>query len=213
MSLPQKFAGVAILVANHRSSVDPFFVQLAAGRRVHWMVAKEYCQHAIFGAVLKPLQVIPTNRSGIDTSATKQAIRLAKEGRLVGMFPEGRINRTVDPLLPIRSGAALVAMRANVPLIPIWISGSPYDRTVWSPLFIPARVGITFGTPIPEKTPNTTDAPSPTTECTGEETGKDFGVDQLILQWANQVVRLAGQPRFQVQLAGSKRRARHQDNS
>jgi 1-acyl-sn-glycerol-3-phosphate acyltransferase len=123
-------------------------VQLSAGRRVHWMVAKEYCQNIFFGPLLKTLQVIPTNRSGIDTGATKQAIRLAKEGRLVGMFPEGRLNHTRGPLVSIRPGAALVAVRAGVPMIPLHIAGSPYRREVWSPLFMPARVRITFGQPV-----------------------------------------------------------------
>lgn len=139
----------AVLVANHRSSVDPFFVQLSARRRVHWMVAREYVENAVFGPLLRTLQVIPTNRSGMDTKATKQAIRLAKEGRLVGMFPEGRLNHTPrDPLVSIRPGAALVALRAGVPVIPLHILGSPYRREVWSPIFMPARVKITFGEPI-----------------------------------------------------------------
>ncbi len=109
-------ASGAILVANHRSSIDPFLIQLAAGRRVHWMVASEYCKHILFGPILRLFQVIPTNRGGVDTASTKQAIRLASSGRLVGMFPEGRINRTESPILSIRPGAGLVAFKAKVPL-------------------------------------------------------------------------------------------------
>ena len=97
----------AIIVTNHRSSVDPFFIQLAVGvRRVHWMVAKEFIQHPAFRCFLRKSQVITTSRTGIDTAAIKQAIRYAAEGGLVGMFPEGRINRTDQLLLPVRSGAA-----------------------------------------------------------------------------------------------------------
>lgn len=138
----------AILVANHRSSVDPFFVQLAAKRRVHWMVAKEYCQHFLFGRILRPLQVIPTNRSGMDTAATKRAIRLTGEGRLVGMFPEGKINQSDSTLLPIRSGAALVGAKSHVPLIPLYIEGSPFNKTPWSPVLMRARVRISFGSAV-----------------------------------------------------------------
>jgi 1-acyl-sn-glycerol-3-phosphate acyltransferase len=138
----------AVIVANHRSSIDPCFIQLAAGRRVHWMVAGEYCRHFFFGPILKLCQVIPTNRGGVDTAATKQAMRLTREGRLVGMFPEGRINRTSQPLLTIRPGAALVGLRAGVPLIPVWIEGSPQAPSVWEPLFKPARVRITIGPPM-----------------------------------------------------------------
>ena len=183
-SAPLQLNSGGVLAANHRSSVDPFFVQLAAGRRVHWLVAKEYCNHFLFGAILRPLQVIPTNRSGLDTAATKQAIRMTREGKLVGMFPEGRINRSDEPLVPIRSGAALVAAKAQVPLIPLYIQGSPYRDTVWSPLFMRARVEITFGDPI---------AP---------------GVDpnDAITQWGQRVVALAGHSDFPVPLATHRRR-------
>jgi 1-acyl-sn-glycerol-3-phosphate acyltransferase len=137
-----------VIVANHRCSVDPFFIQLAAGKRVHWMVAGEYCKHILFGPLLKLLQVIPTNRGGVDSKAIKMAIRFCTEGRFVGMFPEGRINRTNEPLLTVRPGAALVAMRAKVPLVPIWIEGAPSGPEVWSPVLLNARVRIRVGEPI-----------------------------------------------------------------
>lgn len=196
---PPEITRGAVLVANHRSSVDPFFVQLAAGRRVHWMVAKEYCDHVLFGPILRALQVIPTNRSGVDTASTKAAIRLTADGRLVGMFPEGRINRTNAPLLSIRSGAAVVAARANVPIVPLWILGSPYGGTVWSPLLMPARVEITFGQPIfPANHLASAD------QADAEDTMPDS--DAIILSWGKQLVGLAGQPAAPVQLASARRR-------
>jgi 1-acyl-sn-glycerol-3-phosphate acyltransferase len=141
--------GPAILVANHRSSIDPVLIQLAAGRRVHWMVAAEYCRHPVFGPVLNVFQVIPTKRGGIDTQAIKATMRLAREGRWVGMFPEGRINRTGEPLLSVRPGAGLVALKCGAPLVPIWIEGSPQSPTVWGPLLKRAKVLVTIGEPMP----------------------------------------------------------------
>ena len=101
----------AIIVANHRSSIDPSFVQICVRRVVYWMVAREYCEAPIIGGLLRAFQVIPVGRGGIDTAATKLAIRRAQEGGLVGMFPEGRINETEQLLLPGRPGAALVALQ------------------------------------------------------------------------------------------------------
>ena len=189
---PTAIQSGAVLVANHRSSVDPFFVQLAAKRRVHWMVAKEYCDHFLFGPILRAAQVIPTNRSGMDTASTKAAMRLTKQGRLVGMFPEGRLNHTDRLLVSIRSGAAAVAIKSNVPIIPLYIQGSPYRRTVWSPVFMSARVGITFGTPIP-----------PVSAL--EQEGELAASDSMILCWAKQIAQLAQQPCFPVQLAAKRR--------
>lgn len=182
-----------VLAANHRSSVDPFFVQLAARRRVHWMVAKEYCQHFAFGPLLRALQVIPTNRSGMDTAATKAALRIAQAGRLVGMFPEGRINKSAAPLLPLRGGAALVACRSQVPLIPLWIEGSPQGKEIWSPLLMPARVRITFGQPI---WPN------------AATSAADLLVDSdaLIVQWGQQLMTLANCADVPIELASQRKR-------
>lgn len=137
----------AILIANHRCSLDPFFVQLAAGDRVHWMVAGEYFRVFGVGHLLRAFQAIPTNRGGVDTASTKRAMAIAREGGMVGMFPEGRINRTESDWMTLRPGAALVALRADVPIIPIWIQGARMGSTVWSPLFLPSHVKVYIGEP------------------------------------------------------------------
>jgi 1-acyl-sn-glycerol-3-phosphate acyltransferase len=146
---PQLPAGIGgIIVCNHRSSVDPFFVQSATGRKIHWMVAREYCVHPAFGPFLRACEVIPVGRGGIDTAATKSAIRLAASGEIVGMLPEGRINMSEEFMLPARPGAALVAIKAGVPIIPCYIDGAPYRRYPWSPFTMPARVEVKFGEPL-----------------------------------------------------------------
>lgn len=224
---PAALQSGAILAANHRSSVDPFFVQLAARRRVHWMVAREFCEHVIFGKILKPFMVIPTNRSGLDLNSTKLAIQYAQSGRLVGMFPEGKINITSAPLLPIRGGAAMVAIKTGVPVIPLYIEGSPYRRTVWSPLLMPARVRITFGEPIYPKSSTNEETSSDANQNSSSSANSELSqldskaqastdsaqaqLQDLILRWGQQVVALSGHPTdFQVQLgAGSRKRQRN----
>jgi 1-acyl-sn-glycerol-3-phosphate acyltransferase len=138
----------AVLISNHRNSLDPFFLQLACGRRVHWLVAGEFFKNPIFGPVLRTFRAIPTNRSGSDSASVKTAIRLVSEGRLVGMFPEGRINRTKCPILKIRAGAALVAIKANAPLLPCWIEGAPRGWDVWSGWFTAAHIKVFIGHPV-----------------------------------------------------------------
>jgi 1-acyl-sn-glycerol-3-phosphate acyltransferase len=145
--LTDRLQGGAILVANHRCSIDPFFVQLIAGRRVHWMVAGEYFKAPLLGNLLRTYEAIPTNRGGVDTNAIKRAIALAASGRFVGMFPEGRINRTAAPLLSVRPGAATVALRAGVPIVPLWIEGAPVGPSIFSPMFRSARIRVFVGQP------------------------------------------------------------------
>ena len=118
----------AVIICNHRCSLDPAFIGLMVNRIVHWMVAKEYWEIPVLGWFFRTCQCIPVSRGGIDTAATKIAIRYASQGRLVGMLPEGRINETEQLLLPACSGFVLVALKARVPIIPCYIQGRPVRR-------------------------------------------------------------------------------------
>ena len=65
----------AVIVSNHVSGIDPLLIQLSTMRVVHWLVAKEYFYMPVLSFVFKQLQSIPVNRGGVDTAATKMAIR------------------------------------------------------------------------------------------------------------------------------------------
>jgi 1-acyl-sn-glycerol-3-phosphate acyltransferase len=185
----------AVIVCNHCSSVDTCFIQLAAGKRVvHWMVAKEYFAQPGFGQILRLVECIPVSRGGIDTAATKLSIRLAQKGDLVGLFPEGKINTTDKLLLPGRPGAAMIALKARVPVIPCYLEGVPYGGTVLSSLFMPAKVRLKVGKPIDL---------SPYYDRQ-KEPGVLQDITKLLLQ---EMAALAGQPNFEPELAGKKWKA------
>ena len=181
----------AVIVANHGSSIDPFFIQSVADRYVHWMVAREFCEHPAFGWFLKRTRAIPVGRRGIDTAATRMAIRCAVRGGLVGMFPEGRINQTDALMLPGRPGAVLVALKARVPIVPCYIEGSPYGGTPQSPLFMAAKVRVRFGSPMDL-------SPFYDSENGSGEIGS------ILRDVMAEIARLAGREDFQPQLAGRK---------
>ena len=179
----------AVIVSNHRAPVDPTFLYLSTQRIVHWMVAKEYCVLPILSWFFRVTECIPVSRGGIDTKATKMAIRYAQQGGVVGMFPEGRINKTGDVLLPGRPGAAMIALRARVPIVPMHVNGSPFDGTIFGCLFMAARVRLTIGKPIDL---------SPWYDC-----GDQRDVQQTItLRMLKEIANLAGQPDFEPRLAG-----------
>ncbi|EAQ82465.1 lysophospholipid acyltransferase family protein [Blastopirellula marina] len=151
-NLPVPIDKGAVLIANHRSSADPFFIQVAAHRVVHWMVAREYVEHPALAWFLRQSGAIGANRGGRDTKAIRHAIDLLKAGELVGVLPEGRINMTDQLLLPVRPGAAMIAQHAGVPIVPIYIIGAPYDRTPQSAFMMRAKVIVKIGEPIDTST-------------------------------------------------------------
>jgi 1-acyl-sn-glycerol-3-phosphate acyltransferase len=179
----------AVIVCNHRSSVDPFFIQSATGRKIHWMVAREFCEHPAFRWFLSACEVIPVGRGGTDTAALKSAMRIVAAGGFVGMLPEGRINMTTDLLLPARPGAALVALKSAPVVVPCYIEGAPYRRYPWSPFLMPAHVKVQIGKPID------------LTEFQKTDTQSD-DVPGALEKMLKGIATLAGRPGFVPQLAG-----------
>jgi 1-acyl-sn-glycerol-3-phosphate acyltransferase len=179
----------AVIVCNHRCPLDPSFIAITVPRAVHWMVAKEYCEHPAFRWLLRMCEIIPVSRGGVDTAATKAAIRLVQNGELVGVFPEGRINTTEQTLLPGRSGAAMIALKARAPLVPCFIHGAPYDGTTIGCLFMSASVRLEIGQPIDL---------SPYFDR--DDTRKVL--EEVTRKLLREIARLGGDPDFQPQVAG-----------
>ena len=183
----------AVVVGNHRGPIDPAFVGLAVNGPVHWMVAREYFDFPLFGTMLRHLQAVPTSRRGIDTAATRQILRYVQSGSLVGVFPEGRINTTSEPLLPAHPGAAVIALKARVPIIPIHVAGSPNDpKSSYGFLHLPARTTLHVGSPIDISE--------------FYDRAEDRDAQQMVMRRVMKAVaRLGGYPDFEPQLIGRRR--------
>ena len=181
----------AVIVCNHRSPFDPAFIQLTTDRVVHWMVAREYCQNPLISWFFSIPECIPVGRGGIDTAATKMAIRYAESGGLVGMFPEGRINTTDEVLLPGRPGAAMVALKARVPVVPCFVRDTPLAPSLYTTIFVPAKAKLIVGEPID------------ISAYYGRDKERSV-LEELTLRFLTEIAKLAGRREFRPQLAGKK---------
>jgi 1-acyl-sn-glycerol-3-phosphate acyltransferase len=157
------------------------------------MVAREFVEHPAFRSFLKACQVIPVNRGGIDTAATKLALRYVQQGGVIGMFPEGRINMTEKLLLPGRPGAALIAIKTRAAILPCYIEGAPYRKTAWSPLLMPAHVKVRYGSLIDA-------ARYADRIAAGED--ETAVTAELLRDTLKSIACLAGRPDFEPELAG-----------
>jgi 1-acyl-sn-glycerol-3-phosphate acyltransferase len=142
--------GAVILACNHRSFLDSFFIPLVVRRRVTFVAKAEYFDDPKTAWFFKSCGQIPIRREGGSASerALTSATEVLRAGKVFGIYPEG--TRTRDGLLHRgHTGIARLALRGNVPIVPIGMIGSDEVQPVDSrmpKLFRP--VTIRFGEPI-----------------------------------------------------------------
>ncbi|MBM3461665.1 MAG: 1-acyl-sn-glycerol-3-phosphate acyltransferase [Armatimonadetes bacterium] len=151
--------GGALLVSNHISFYDPEFIcAVMVGRDVCWLGKKELFDIPVLGPVLTWLRTIPISQQGADFKAMREALRRMARGNIIGIFPEG--GRTAPgEVRPVQHGVAVLAHKAQVPVLPVGISGTRplFTWCGWVP--IPNQVVIRFGPTIaPPPTGRLTDA-------------------------------------------------------
>lgn len=140
--------GAVMVVANHTCSIDPLLLVTATPRRIiSFMIAHEYYDLPFVGRLVKMIECIPVRRDGQDTLATRTALRYLRDGKAVGLFPEGRISKPGERVPP-RLGAAMMALHSRATVIPAFISGTRYADTVTGSFFQRHSARVRYGKPI-----------------------------------------------------------------
>jgi len=115
--------GGAILCGNHSSNIDPVLLGYAytIKTHVHFMAKTELFKIPLLGRIIRAIGTFPVERDKTDVAAVKTAMKYLKNGEKVAMFPEG--TRIMDEdNVEAKSGAVIMAVRSNVPIVPIYIS-------------------------------------------------------------------------------------------
>ena len=145
-------AGGLLLAANHISHFDPFIISSVLRRKIDWMTMAEFFRIPFLRFLLRVFDAFPADRHRADRKTIRTAIERLKNGRVVGLFPEGGIRDGAHSLLegaPLRPGAATLAHIAAVPIVPCVIVGS--DRLYSIKRWLSLRhtpIWIAFGNPI-----------------------------------------------------------------
>jgi len=135
--------GGLIVASNHISFWDPPLVGAALPREAHFLAKEELFSNPVLGPVIRSVNAIPIRRGAADLSGLTRAMETLKRGGALLMFPEGSRMRDGE-LHPARPGVGLIAVQADVPIVPCYISGSNRPRR-W--LYRGTRVRIWFGAP------------------------------------------------------------------
>jgi len=139
--------GPAIIIANHSSPMDPMFVWVGRRETIGFMMAREYYDVKFLHWIAVAMQSIPVERNGKDLAPTRAALRRLKAGKLLGVFPEGGINRESD-LQAGNPGMAWLAVRSQVPVYPVYIHNSPSGESMIDPFYNFGPVTVYYGDPI-----------------------------------------------------------------
>jgi 1-acyl-sn-glycerol-3-phosphate acyltransferase len=131
--------GGVIVAANHISNFDPPILGISLPRPVSYMAKKELFALPVLKTILPWLYAFPVDREAGGTAALRGALRMLKEGRCVGIFPEG--GRNVTGTNDEKAGAAFLAAASGAPVVPAAIVGTRRLHPF-------ARVTVVFGDPM-----------------------------------------------------------------
>lgn len=113
--------GGALIVANHVTFGDALFLTMICPRPVRFIVSEEFMMSRLLGWVLEIFNSLPISNKNPREAITK-AIAGLEQGDLICIFPEGQLTRT-GALTPMRRGMEMIARRAHVPIIPVYMDG------------------------------------------------------------------------------------------
>ena len=141
---PDESEGPYVMICNHISNADPVF--LCAGKtkqQPHFMAKKELFKIPLLKQLISALGAYPIDRNGADVSAIKNSIKMLKEGKCVGIFPQGHREKGIDPdKANLKNGAAMITVKAQVTVFPCYI------RTKKNKFAFFRRIDVYYGKPI-----------------------------------------------------------------
>jgi 1-acyl-sn-glycerol-3-phosphate acyltransferase len=139
-------SGPVVMAANHVGWLDGPLLAICGPRPVHALTKQEMFAGPL-GPLLRASGQIPLDRSSVDLTAIRAAVRALRDGHAVGVFPEG--SRGAGDMTSTRSGAAYLALVSGAPVVPVSFLGTRMPGG--SDSSVPSRgsrIAITFGEPL-----------------------------------------------------------------
>lgn len=134
--------GGVLLCANHIHNFDPPVVGIMAPRPISFMAKEELFNVPVLGKILPHVNAFPVKRGMSDREALRTGLKVLKEGKVLGLFPEGTRSKTGE-LGKGLAGAGFFALRTDADVVPCAIIG-PYKAF--------SRLKVVYGKPIDMKT-------------------------------------------------------------
>ncbi len=140
-NVPRK--GGCIYASNHESNIDPVLLPVVSPRQMRFLAKDSLFKNPVLGALIRCGGGIPLKRGLADRGALSEALSELKSGWPVLIFPQGTRGG-----IKIQSGVGFLAIKAGVPVVPIYIEGT--DKVLPKGAAFPQRtpVRVIFGKPL-----------------------------------------------------------------
>jgi 1-acyl-sn-glycerol-3-phosphate acyltransferase len=139
--------GPFVIVANHSSLLDGFVLVSSVKPKITFMSAAYLFKMPFIGNILRGVGAIPVQGKGNDIKLIKKAMKVLQAGGVLGIFPEGRITNEKDDF-SAKAGAAYLAVKADVPIIPMAIKGAGKALPVGAKFPKLNKIEVKIGKPI-----------------------------------------------------------------
>lgn len=142
-NVPKK--GGFILASNHVSYLDPIAVGSSSPRKLNYMARHDLFSNPFFAWILYKVGAFPVKRGSSDIWALKEAIRRARNGGGLLLFPEGRRLALGEENAEAEAGVGFLADKLNLPVIPVHVKGTDKALPKGAKFFSRAKISVIFG--------------------------------------------------------------------
>lgn len=139
--------GAFVLAPIHRSNIDTPLAGAVTSRRLRFMGKDSLWKIRPVGWLISSLGAFPVTRGTADREALKRCIAVLEMGEPLVLFPEGT-RQSGPTVMPLFDGAAYVAIKAGVPIIPLGIGGSERVMPKGKKMIYPRKCVLVIGEPI-----------------------------------------------------------------
>jgi 1-acyl-sn-glycerol-3-phosphate acyltransferase len=140
-------SGAFVLAPIHRSNIDTPLAAAVCSRRLRFMGKDSLWKIRAIGWLLSALGAFPVTRGTADREALKRCIAVLEMGEPLVLFPEGT-RQSGPTVMPLFDGAAYIAVKAGVPIIPLGIGGSERVMPKGKKMIYPRKCVLVIGEPM-----------------------------------------------------------------
>ncbi len=135
-----------VVICNHTAGLDPLLIQSVCPFYIRWMMATEMRVKAL-EPLWRWLEIIFVGADGArsgasELAALKDVLRDLKAGGVIGIFPEGRLERPAQVIHPFQPGVGVLIARSGAEVLPMVVSGTAYCPHAWGSFYRPGRARL-----------------------------------------------------------------------